>query len=383
MKTVINQLPNLLEHGFTEKFAKYYLDALKQEKETALFDAEYMQWAHSHGFLAEHATGYGLNESNYHEYLSDYEFYRSWPLNSWARIWVNDKLTLKHMLAGSEFEYLLPRYYYYSMPNGLRPSLDNHLPNPESLDTFIQLLKAERDLACKPNNDTMSKGFCHMEYKNDEFYINGSVVTEKDIKDFVLSHPNYVFQEYLRPSQDFSLISPLIHTLRILVINENGVDPQIVRSYLRFPSKCSGEANYVMLDGKNPDVYTLYADVDVDTGRWGDAKLIYAHKIQNAAVHPDSGGILNGHIADFDTLCTIIKNISKRFNTCEYMGFDIGITDKGFRMMEINTHPEIRGFQYFRSMYATPFIKEYFSRKLAAVDALTDTLKTSRHGIQR
>lgn len=383
MNTVINELSDLLEKGFTKKLANYYLDTLKQEEESALFDTDLLQWAHSRGFLAEHAIGYGINESNYKEYLSDYEFYRSWPLNSWARIWINDKLTLKHMLAGSEFEYLLPRYYYYSMPNGLRPCLDNHLANPESLDTFIQLLKAEQDLACKPNNDNMSKGFCHMEYKDDVFYINGSVVTEQDIRDFVLSHPNYVFQEYIRPSKDFSHISPLIHTLRILVINENGVDPKIVRSYIRFPSKWSGEANYVNWDEKSSDAYTLYADVDVNTGQWGNAKLIYIHKIQDTEVHPESGEKLSGHIANFDSLCTIIKNISRRFNTCEYMGFDIGITDKGFRMMEINTHPEIRGFQYFHSMYATPYIKEYFTRKLAQIDSMTSEQRQKRNEIPR
>lgn len=383
MATVINDMEQMLREGFTRKFAQFYLDALEQEKKNAQYDDAYLQWAHSRGFLAEHASAYDINEDNYQSFLSDYDFYKCWPLNSWARIWVNDKLTLKHMLSGTEFEYLLPRYYYYSMPNGLRPSLDNHLSNPQSLDTFILLLKAEKDLACKPNNDTMSKGFCHMEYKDGSFYINGDVVTEADIRTFVAEHPNYVFQEYIRPCDELCTISPLIHTLRILVINEHGVDPRIVRSYIRFPSRWSGEANYVMLDGKIPEAYALYAQVDVDSGEWGNAQLIYANRKEQAATHPDTNAPLHGKIVDFDKLKKIVTAIAERFNTCEYLGFDFGITDKGFKMMEINTHPEIAGFQYFESMYATPYIKEYFTQKLAQLEAMTSEQRLSRNAIPR
>lgn len=383
MSAIVNDLQHMLQDGFSEKFARFYLNALEHERTCSQYDVDFMQWAHSRGFLAEHASAYGLNESNYQQYLSDYDFYKSWPLNSWARIWVNDKLTLKHMLAGTEFEYLLPRYFYYSMPNGLRPSLDNHLPNPETFESFVQLLRAERHLACKPNNDALSNGFCHMECKNDLFYINGERVSLGDLERFVETHPNYVYQEYLRPSCEFHAITPLIHTLRILVINETGTAPRIARSYLRFPCKCTGEANFVSFSEGSGEVYLVYADVDEKTGNWGDGRLVYANKIQKAEFHPDSGAPLKGVIKDFDKLSYAVLAIARRFNTVEYMGFDIGVTDKGFRMMEINTHPGIGGFQYYRSMYSDPFVNAYFEKKLQSIDSLTAEQKIIRNKILR
>ncbi len=380
---IVNELPILLKDGFTEKFAKFYLDALKQEENSTLYEQAFVKWAHTRGFLAEHASAYGINEENYHEYLSDYDFYKTWPLNSWARIWVNDKLTLKHMLSSTEFDYLLPKYYYYTMPDGLRPCMDNHLPNPETFESFIQLLKSEKDLACKPNNDSMSKGFCHLEYRDNHFYINGEISSENELRGFVETHPNYVFQEYIRPSMEFHAISPLIHTLRVLVINQNGVDPKIVRCYLRFPCKYTGEANYVTFTENNADLCLLYADVDEQSGWYGNAKLIYANRIESVSSAPDTGAPLTGVITDFEKLKDVIKAIARRFNIVEYMGFDIGITDKGFRMMEINTHPGIAGFQYFRSMYEDSFVKQYFEAKLQRIDSLSAESIVRRNAIPR
>lgn len=167
------------------------------------------------------------------------------------------------------------------------------------------------------------------------------------------------------------------------MINEDGISPRIVRSYFRFPCKWSGEANYIALDGINPDVYTIYADVDVRDGSWEGAKLIYANRVKEVAEHPDSHQPLSGRIDDWDRLQDQIQGMSLYLNTYEYMGFDIGITDKGFRLMEINSHPEIRGFQCFRSMLSDPYVADYFKRKLAAVGALTTEQKKVRNVIPR
>ena len=380
---VTYDLESMLAAGFTAKFAKYLLSTLEYERTCPLYDPAYRDWAHGKGFLAEYASAYGINEGNWRDFLSDYDFYRVWPLNGWARIWINDKLTLKQVLSGTEYEHLLPHYYFYSMPGGLRPLADCHLRTGDALADFVNLLKAEGTFACKPNNDTMSKGFVRLTFADGEFAINGTPATEADVRRFVGEHPNYVFQEYIRPGGVYGEITPLIHTLRVLVINEDGVSPKIVRAYFRFPCKWSGEANYIALDGVNKDVYTIYADVDVETGRWGGAKLIYANRVEAAPVHPDSGKALSGEIAGFGRLRQLILGIADRLNACEYMGFDIGITDRGFRLMEINSHPEIRGFQCFRPMFATPEIADYFKRKLAALDKLTPEQRKVRNGIPR
>ena len=138
-------MEDLLRDGFTKKYAKFYLDILEEEKINPVFaDKEYVEWAHSHGFTAEFAYVLGINEDNYSNYLSQYDFYKVWPLNNWARIWVNDKLTLKYTLSKLDLEKYMPNYYYYTRGKELMPLMDNN--NSNSKEGFLKTLKEVRVL---------------------------------------------------------------------------------------------------------------------------------------------------------------------------------------------------------------------------------------------
>ena len=112
-------IDGMLRAGFSKKMADYLHGLWKQEKESGLWAEEDLEWAHARGFLAESAVAYNLKEAEHIEdYLSDYEYYRIWPLNSWERIWINDKLTLKYMLAGTKYDRYMPKYFYIRQRTG-------------------------------------------------------------------------------------------------------------------------------------------------------------------------------------------------------------------------------------------------------------------------
>lgn len=118
-------IDGMLRAGFSKKMADYLHGLWKQEKESGLWAEEDLEWAHARGFLAESAVAYNLKEAEHIEdYLSDYEYYRIWPLNSWERIWINDKLTLKYMLAGTKYDRYMPKYFYYKTEDRLMPLMD-------------------------------------------------------------------------------------------------------------------------------------------------------------------------------------------------------------------------------------------------------------------
>ena len=95
MKKYSVNLEDLLQDGFSHKFATYYLSLVEKEMNNPYYDTEYVKWAHENGFLAENAYAYNLTPENMHLYLSDYEYYKAWPINNWTRLWVDDKMTLK------------------------------------------------------------------------------------------------------------------------------------------------------------------------------------------------------------------------------------------------------------------------------------------------
>ena len=376
------ELDQLLIDGFTRKFGAYYAQSAKREKQIALYNQDYVDWAHAHGFLAESAYAYGLNENNYKDYFSDYDYFRLFPLNDWTKIWINDKLTLKYMLVGTEYESFMPRYYYYNTFRGLRTCCD--APNKDKAATaedFIQLLSDCGEFACKPNNGSTSTGFFRAYLDGNNVVMNGQRIPFSQVEDELKKYPNYLFTEYIRPSAEFAAYSPAIHTIRIVIVNESGYDPRIIGGYFRIPNKLSGDANYIILSD-HADQYNVTVDLDFETGSYGNAKMIYLNRVQNTLVHPDSGAVIKGCVPNFDYLKETVLGIAKHFNTIEYMGFDIGVTEKGIRCMEINSHPGIKYMQIYRSLFSDPLTKEYYMKKKRAIDDMSCEEKNARNALR-
>lgn len=376
-------LNELLYDGVSRKFATYYLEHAMAEKNNSLYDQDYVEWAHEHGFLAESAYAYGLTDENLKDYLSDYDYYKVWPVNNWSRIWVNDKLTLKLMLSDSELTGFMPEYYYYFFDGMLKPLQDAYYHGGDTFDNFIKLLQDKKEFACKPCNGTASVGFVRLSYLDGDFYINGNKTDKEGIKKIVTENSNYVFTEYLRPSEQFAKYSSFIHTLRIVVINTNGDNPVIVGGYLRLPNKHSGEANYLVLDDSNKGKYNVFCEVDFETGKFGNAKLTYCDRVCATEVHPDTGEKIEGRIENYDKLKKLINYVSCKFSNLEYMGFDIGITDSGFKCMEINTHPGIKYMQIFEPFNKNPYMATYFQRKIDEINRMSSSEKQKRNNILR
>ncbi len=376
-------LEDLLKDGFSRKYADFYLNILETEKKQQVYDRAFMEWAHSKGFCAKNAMLYGLTEENYTEFLSDYDYYRIWPLNSWTRIWVNDKMTLKYMLANTDLGDIMPKYYYYTSPNGLRALVDNpYLDQFADVNQFIKLLSEVKVFACKPCNGTASVGFFKMEYKDGKYFVDNKELIEEEIPAFLEKHKNFVFTEFLKPAGVLGEINPQIHTLRIVTINSDGYNPQIVGGYLRIPNNPSFSANYITLE-ENHNEYNIFVDFNFETGEFFDAKKVFIDKVVDINEHPITKVSLNGQIENYGQLKDKILRIAQLFNNIEYMGFDIGVTETGFKCMEINTHPGIGYMQLFKPLFNSESVKSYYNNKIEAIDAMTDEQKASRNSIVR
>lgn len=374
-------IDNLLADGFTKRYACEYLELLEQEKTSGLFDPGYLEWAHSHGFLAESACAYNLCEDTLEDYLSDYDCWKLWPLNSWQRIWINDKLTLHALMQDSDLASYIPTYFYYSTPHGVLPLAGSgYAPGIEGL---FETLRKEQVFACKPCNGTEAKGFHKLSYDG-EFFIDGEQTTKQGICTFVEQNPNYVFTEFIRPEESLAAINPLIHTLRVLVLNPTGINPVPVLAYLRFATE-DGErgngANYRIPSAA--DVSDFNVRVNLETGEYGDGKLVYVNRVVDSPHHPASGVLAQGTMPHWDELLEMINRISLKVGACEYLGFDACLTDKGPKIMEINSHSGIKYLQLFNPIMKNEIAANYFQTKLAEISALSDEERQNRNSITR
>lgn len=354
----------LLKDGFSQKFADYYLNLIEKEKKNPYYDTEYVNWAHDNGFLAESAYAYDLTPNTIDKYLSDYEYYKMWPINNWTRIWVDDKMTLKQMLSNNDCENYMPKYYFYVYQTTKHEMIIYALSDAKKINTFdnfLYTLKCVKSFACKPCNGTASQGFYMMKYEDDKYFINKTQVTETDIFNFINTHPNYLFTEYIYPAPCFASISPTIHTLRVMVQNIAHA-PKILGGYLRFSGNNNSDANYIIIDDKNPLDYNVFVNVDFDKGTYGSAKLTYINRTENVDEHPITKVSLYGELPEMENLKQLIYRVCAKFSTIEYMGFDIGYTRDGYKIMEINTHPGIKYIQIFQPIFNNELMSDFYKK---------------------
>lgn len=375
-------MEKMLADGYSRKFATAFLKMVENEKKNPVFDQDYLKWAHERGFSAESASICGLHDDNYQDYLSDYDYNKVWPLNDWTRIWINDKLTLRQVLSDSTYDSVMPRYYYYTAASGIRALMDNPT-YPGDGSQFLEVLKNVGVFACKPCNGALAAGFAKLSYENGSYCIDDEPVETETILKFVETHPNYIFTEYLLPAKELAKYGEVIHTCRVITLNTRGNNPEIIGGYIRFPNDESGASNYILHDGTNNDKYNMYTGFDLKTGKFLKTVKTYLEKSEEVEFHPNTGASLAGEIPNYDKLVEIVLGIAKKLCTIEYMGFDIGITDDGVKLMEINSHPGHAIPQIFHPYFQNPAAKAYFEKKLEIIANFTEQERVNRNNLLR
>lgn len=399
-KKVDNDYDALLKAGFAIPRAKGYLSSLSEEInppkagegnadagaigafDNDLFDKDYALWAHSYGFCAKKACVFHLSEDNIDDYMSDYDYERVWPLNSWQRIWINDKLTFKYMMSGTPLDKYLPEYYYYSTATDVLPLTDSGLK--PGITGFLDTLRAVGEFACKPCNGSRTVGFAKLSYKDGSYHINNKPCSEDDIKKFVHDNPNFVFIEFLHPSAQMAKISPIINNLRLQVFNPTGVEPVIGASYFRIAMDVNGDdskTNYVYPSKQDSGNYNIW--FNWKTGEFGRGAILYANRVVDSPCSPDTGNLAEGVLEGWQEVVDLTLEMSSRLNPLEYMGYDVCITDKGPKVIEINSHSGARYLQYFQPFYKDEYMETYFKDKVAQIEALGPEEIARRNKVMR
>ena len=79
----------------------------------------------------------------------------------------------------------------------------------------------------------------------------------------------------------------------------------------------------------------------------------------------------------------MMRRLSLKVGACEYLGFDACVTDRGPKIMEINSHTGVKYLQLFHPIWKNETLAAYYREKLAAIDALDEAGRTLRNGILR
>lgn len=294
------------------------------------------KWAYDRGFLSYRIKQYGLNDDNYKDYISDYDYRYLRHINNKYRSWLEDKITVKYIC--SEYGQYFPKYYYHvSMRNGeqrIIPLMDAPKDLDASLESVFDLVKREGALACKPQKGSQGEGFYKLSYENGEYFMNHEPASREQILE-ILGDPEsqYLITEYIKqhPLID-EIYSGAVNTLRVISFMKDGKTPQIGNAYMRFGSTATGAVDNMGAGG-------MTVEVDETTGRFFNAMMITDNTIIPIDRHPDTGALMEGQIPHWDKIVEGIKELHLAMPELEYLGFDIAVTEDGMKLPEINRAP--------------------------------------------
>lgn len=295
-------------------------------------------WAWRRGFLSYRIPQYGLSEANYREILSDYQYHWLNRINNDYQVWVNDKITTRYVL--EPCKQYLAKYYYEIIKRNGKPWIKALQDLPENLDSSFEgifsLLEREGLLALKPSAGAHGDGFYRLEYDGENFLVNGRKQTKSQIKNTIENLESfYVVTEYLFNHSDLRDIYPhALNTIRVAVVNQSATSPRIMQAYMRIGSSSSGYTDNVGYGG-------ICAHVRIEDGYCYGAETLKDHCYVPSPVHPDTGAKIERRIPHWDMVRAGVLELCSFMPQLEYLGFDIAVTDEGFKVLEINIHQDL------------------------------------------
>ena len=327
---------------------------LTTNKETTL---KQKLWAYRHGFLSYRLLQYGITEENYGEYISDFEYKWLRHINPKYRKWMEDKITVKYVC--SEFNQFFPEYYYHIICKNGNNKVISMMDLPEGytneFEDIFRLVQEKGVLALKPDEGSHGDGFYKFTYENGKYQLNYKEATKQQVLDILEDINNqYLVTEYINMCDELKRVyDGSVNTVRMIVFKKDGKNPQVGNAYVRFGSKKTGAVDNVGAGG-------MTATIDVETGRFHDAKIVLHNSIEDCPVHPDTGVPIEGYLPHWEQVKADVLAVTKSIKQLEWFGVDLAVTNDGIKIPEINRFPDYTAVE----KYTKP-TREYLLMKLA------------------
>ena len=349
----------LVEEGMQKKIAKLFIKKFQIEEEGYKAPVDVKEWAMRRGFFPSRVELYGLNDDNYHEYLSDYTDFMLHPYNNHFVIWINDKLSLKYTL-GKDFNDIMPKYYLYVENNDDYTYLQD-APQSISKDNhfILNLLKEKKVLIIKPNSSksggegVMKVEWVDSSHMNDKSHVLGGVrinnkylLTPEEFETRIKDLRNNIVTEYVYQHPELKKIwADSECTLRIILVKLPHKDfysmPRwkCIVSYARFGTSVSGGASNLSSGG-------IGIGFNFETGKLNPFGIRYREYCPDGRwkcyEHPDSHVVWDDvTLPNWDYVRDNIYKVCNHYGSLSHLGFDVIISEKGFVFCEINSKPAL------------------------------------------
>jgi hypothetical protein len=176
------------------------------------------------------------------------------------------------------------------------------------------------------------------------------------MEQFLSKLDQYAITEYIHAHQDilkFYKESP--NALRLEILHDNNMTPEIVCAFIRIGTKKSGMVDNVRAGG-------MCAGINIETGELFKPVIFFNKMPKEQKIHPDTGIKIEGEkIPSWYFIKERICEIFTSYPQLLFFGLDIVVTEKGFKIIEINSHPD--STQMYYPVMKNEKLKKFFSER--------------------
>ena len=337
------------------------LDKIKKGKYKTFFQLK-------NGFYNDTVIIDGINKNNHKEFISDRQYLKGHPWNGTFSAIIDNKLYLPYLL--HSYSENLPKTYFFKDKAGYLPIFSGKEISEYrdkvriSSKDLLPFLKRNVNTVFKHTHSSVGEGFYLLSFINNQWLLNNEIKTEEQVLKFLESLNNYILQEKIIQADYSNKINDSsVNTIRFQCAwNKEKKSFEVIRSFHRFG------ANGQLVDnlGKGNGVL---AYIDPKTGillkegvinKNGQKVIVKEQDI----FHSDSNIKLSGmEIERYRTVAEKIIEISNSISFLRWIGWDVVITNDGFKIIEANSRTTLDTIQQSTGFFSEPWLEDFFNKR--------------------
>jgi hypothetical protein len=312
-------------------------------------------WAMRHGFYADRILFYGLKKDTVQRYMPDFIHDSLHPINGMFSHMIDDKTNLPSLL--KDFAEYAPVYHYLIYDDEMIDLSDGRgdtgAYDPRKL---LSLCGVSGKLIIKPLGGEGGEGVFRIEANAGSFSVNSNGCNEGDLLRRLANLDCHIVCQFEHQHQYATDLYPsTTNTIRFITMR----DYEAHKAFIGACFHRVGTLRSIPVD--NFGQGGLLCSIDMDSGIIGRALAWRPDTgVQFLDAHPDTGVLLSGKvIPGWDYVRSEVLRMADRLAFLPYMGWDIVVTDNGFKVLEINSLPTLL-WQIHNPLCDNPKAREFY-----------------------